>query len=384
MRLLSRKEGFAEALKILRRRGYVGVLFDQNAGMQGALTTLFGRVCSTTELPGLMAEKFAARVVGIFPRRLGFWRIEIGAHLVAEGGTAAGVTLALNRWLENLLSNDDNLCASWLWAHDRWRHQDVPAKRLRLESKRDLLAAESVAASVPARRHALPRRTRVFIRLPNWLGDVVIALPASRPDAELTLIAKKQFLPVLAEWNVGDRLLALPPRGAGYFFHFWKLRAAHPDVWLLFTQSLRGDLEAWVSGCRQRFGLVRPGKRRPLLSHAFAVPADFDERAHHQLDLWENFLRWRASSPSLRAPSPTPSPSSPARKTRPRNAGPSSTGARSSTRFPASASSSSAPPTTSRSRLRSRRVSTPRASKISPAARTCLSSPRTCARAACS
>ena len=30
MRLLSRKEGFAEALKILRRRGLIGVLFDQN------------------------------------------------------------------------------------------------------------------------------------------------------------------------------------------------------------------------------------------------------------------------------------------------------------------------------------------------------------------
>ena len=32
------------------------------AGLQGALTTLLGRVCSTTELPGLMAEKFNARV----------------------------------------------------------------------------------------------------------------------------------------------------------------------------------------------------------------------------------------------------------------------------------------------------------------------------------
>ena len=79
MRLLSRKEGFAEALKILRRRGFVGILFDQNAGLQGALTTLFGRVCATTELPGLLAEKFGARVYGIYPRRHGFWRVEIGA-----------------------------------------------------------------------------------------------------------------------------------------------------------------------------------------------------------------------------------------------------------------------------------------------------------------
>ena len=293
MKLLSRKEGFAEALKILRRQGFVGVLFDQNAGLQGALTTLFGRVCSTTELPGLMAEKFSARVYGIFPRRRAFWRVEVGAHLIATGGTTASVTLGLNRWLEQLLAADDNLCASWLWAHDRWRNQDMPPKRLRLEAKRDLLAADLAARHLTA----LPRRTRVYVRLPNWLGDVVMALPllralrASRPDAEITLVAKKQFLPLLDRWAVADRTLALPPHGPGYYRFFRGLRAAYPDVWLLFTNSLRGDLEAWCSGCRQRFGLVRPGKPRPLLSHAYRVPADFDERTHHQLALWESFLR---------------------------------------------------------------------------------------------
>ena len=293
LKLLSRKEGFAEALKILRRRGFVGILFDQNAGLQGALTTLFGRVCSTTELPGLMAEKFNARVVGIFPRRLGFWRIEIGAHPIPHDGTGAAVTLALNRWLEDLLRGDDNLCSSWLWAHDRWRNQDMPSRRFRLEAKRDLLAADLAARGLTA----LPRRTRIWIRLPNWLGDVVMALPllralrAGRPDAEITLVAKKQFLPLLEAWSVADRLHALPPQGAGYYAHFRALRAEHPDVWLLFTNSLRGDLEAWFAGARQRFGLVRPGKPRPLLSHAYRVPADFDEHQHHQLELWETFLR---------------------------------------------------------------------------------------------
>ncbi len=293
MRLLSRKEGFAEALKLLRRRGFVGVLFDQNAGMQGALTTLFGRVCSTTELPGLMTEKFHARVYGIYPRRLGFWRVAIGAEEIVHDGSGDAVTLGLNRWLEQLLGRDDNLCASWLWAHDRWRNQDIPEKRLRLEAKRNLLAADLAARGLSA----LPRRTRLWIRLPNWLGDVVIALPllrairASRPDAEITLVAKKPFLPLLESWAIADRYRALPPQGFGYFLHFRKLRHEFPDVWLLFTNSLRGDLEAWFSGCRQRFGLARPRKSRPFLSHTYQLPADFDERTHHQLELWETFLR---------------------------------------------------------------------------------------------
>jgi ADP-heptose:LPS heptosyltransferase/lauroyl/myristoyl acyltransferase len=293
MKLLSRKEGFAAALKILRRRGFIGVLFDQNAGLQGALTTLFGRVCSTSELPGLMAEKFSARVYGIFSRRHAFWRIEISVEPVNSDGTTAGVTIALNRWLENLLRRNDDLCASWLWAHDRWRNQDIPQKRFRLEAKRDLLAADLQARGLAT----LPHQTRLWVRLPNWLGDVVMALPllralrASRPDAEITLVAKKQFLPLLESWGVADHCHALPPHGPAYFVHFWQLRREFPDVWLLFTNSVRGDLEARLTGCRQRFGLVRPGKHRPLLSHAYRVPADFDERTHHQLELWEIFLR---------------------------------------------------------------------------------------------
>ncbi|MFZ9746895.1 MAG: glycosyltransferase family 9 protein [Opitutaceae bacterium] len=317
MRLLSRKEGFAEALKILRRRGFVGILFDQNAGLQGALTTLFGRVCSTTELPGLLAEKFSARVYGIYPRYHGFWRVEIGARELAHDGASETVTLGLNRWLEELLARDDDLCASWLWAHDRWRHQDQPALRFRLESKRNLLAADLRARGLPAP----PRRTRIWIRLPNWLGDVVMlapllrALRRGRPDAELVLVGRAAFAPLLAAWGLGDRFVPLPARGPGYFNAFRRLAAEHPDVWLLFTQSLRGDLEAWCAGARQRFGLVRAGRPRPLLSHRFRVPAAWDETREHQLALWAAFLRHfgLAEAPDLSplVPAPQPGPHAP-------------------------------------------------------------------------
>jgi ADP-heptose:LPS heptosyltransferase/lauroyl/myristoyl acyltransferase len=314
LKLLSRKEGFAEALKILRRRGFVGVLFDQNAGLQGALTTLFGRVCSTTELPGLMAEKFDARVYGIHAVRRGFWRVAIDLQRIESDGTSAGVTIALNRWLEDLLRRDDNLCASWLWAHDRWRNQDLPPRRLRLEAKRDLLSTELSLRRLAAH----PRGTRIWIRLPNWLGDVVMALPLiralrrSRPDAEITLVVQPRFAPLLKELQVADHLFTVPPRGLQGLAAFRRAGAAFPDVWILFTNSFRGDLEAWLSGCRQRFGILRRGRPRPLLTHAYSVPPEFDERAHHQLQLWDDFLRhFGLASPPDRTPLALPNPVEP-------------------------------------------------------------------------
>ena len=90
---------------------------------------------------------------------------------------------------------------------------------------------------------------------------------------------------------MADAVHPLPPRGPGYFAHFASLRAAYVDVWILFTNSLRGDLEAWLAGAPQRFGISRHGRPRPLLTDAWPLPGGFDESRHHQLELWEAFLR---------------------------------------------------------------------------------------------
>jgi heptosyltransferase-2 len=292
MRLLSRRAGFAEALTILRGNGCVGILFDQNAGDQGALSLLLGRVCSSTELPGVLTEKFSAELRTFYPRRTAFWRVTFESDPVESDGTAEGATLALNRWFEAAVQ-DESLCASWLWAHDRWKCQDYPHRRLRLESKRNLLAADVRARGLTA----IPRNMRVWVRMPNWLGDVVMAVPllralrSSRPDAEITLLARPGHVPLLETFGVAERVRALPEHGAGYFSHFAGLRAQYSDVWILLTNSARGDLEAATAGCPQRFGILRAGAFRPLLTHAYRPPDGFDESLNHQTRLWEEFLR---------------------------------------------------------------------------------------------
>ncbi|MGH7997149.1 MAG: glycosyltransferase family 9 protein [Opitutaceae bacterium] len=305
MWLLSRKEGFAQAIRILREGGGIGVLFDQNAGERGALTIFLGRVCSTTELPGLLAARFGADLRAFYPRRTGFWRVCFETRAIDHDGTVAGMTLALNRWLEGALAADDNLCASWLWAHNRWRNQDMPHRRLRLEAKRNLLCEDLGQRKLST----LPRGTRIWVRLPNWLGDVVMVLPliralrASRPDAEITVFARNAFRPLLDAGDLADVVEPLPERGFGYWRFFRRLRARYPDVWIAFTHSPRGDLEGWLAGAPQRFGIRRHRRSRPLLTHAFRPPPSFREAEHHQTELWEMFLRrFGLEGPIPRAP----------------------------------------------------------------------------------
>lgn len=136
VRLLSRRAGLHAALHTLRRNGGVSILFDQNAGSNGVLTHFFGRECSTTPLPGMLVEKSGADAAIIYARRTGFWRFSIEIDAVTHDGSAESVTIGLNRALEELLRGDENLCASWLWLHHRWKILQLPGDLARLRSKR--------------------------------------------------------------------------------------------------------------------------------------------------------------------------------------------------------------------------------------------------------
>jgi len=291
MQLFPRKESLQKAIRQLRTGGWVGLLFDQNTGRQGSLMTFMDRLASVTDLPAILGSRGNAQVIYAYSARQAFWRVELRFEDGPSGLSKEDLTFAMNRWLEGILRENDQLRPTWLWAHNRWRHHRVPP--LGLREKRNLLPAQNAFLG----RREVPRRERFFVRLPNWLGDVVMLLPLlralrqSRPDAAITVIGKAALLPLVRDAGLCEETIALPPRGSGYFPFFWKLRARNPVLQILFTNSPRGDLEAWLTGATSRFGMLRPGKRRPLLSHSWAVPADLNEAEIHQTRVWEQFLR---------------------------------------------------------------------------------------------
>ncbi len=135
--------------------------------------------------------------------------------------------------------------------------------------------------------------------MPNWLGDFVMALPhlraikARQPETQLTLIAKPQFKELIELFPVADEFVSLERGAIRNLFALSALgRRSKPECQVLFTNSVRGDLEAWFIGAEKRLGMVYPGRYRPLLTGGYRLGAFKDELdATHQTALLEDFLK---------------------------------------------------------------------------------------------
>jgi lipopolysaccharide heptosyltransferase II len=144
-------------------------------------------------------------------------------------------------------------------------------------------------------KSVLERKERVWIRLPNWLGDIVMAIPLilalrkGRPDFEVTLLVKERYKDFLEQFGFAENIIGLPQvPGIQYFAKLWQWRLRYPETHIVFTNSFRGDLESWVIGAPQRMGIQRQrALRRFLLTDVWNVPNSLQENTIHQTRLWE-------------------------------------------------------------------------------------------------
>jgi heptosyltransferase-2 len=107
------------------------------------------------------------------------------------------------------------------------------------------------------------------IFLPNWVGDAVMATPALRalrtryPDAHLVGVLRPNVAGVLEGSPWLDSLLFLDtkgPWGQRWPAVAWRLRRYRPELAVLFPNSFRTGIVAWLGGCRRRIGYRRYGR----------------------------------------------------------------------------------------------------------------------------
>ncbi len=281
-RLLSRDKGLRELVHELQRGQVGALLFDQNSGHKGGLISFMGRAASASDLGDVICKHADCATYVLALRRRGFWRGEIIAEeLKPEQKGEGALAIAAHRWLERYL-RDEATSTDWLWLHKRWKCLDTRKSRLGLNHKQIF--------EIPVQK-----KTKIFVRIPNWLGDVVMALPvlralrASRPDAEITFFSKNIYLPLLQRFGLADRVLGIPRGDFKALRFFASLRDEAPDFTIALTNSLRGDLEMLATGCRQRAGLVREGYWRPLVNCGLRI-SRAELAQTHQSHVWEKMF----------------------------------------------------------------------------------------------
>jgi heptosyltransferase-2 len=115
---------------------------------------------------------------------------------------------------------------------------------------------------------------RILVRLPNWLGDVVMAAPSvaalaeASPRAEVVAASRPQFAPLAARLPGVARVLPLPHRrGLGALRRDADaVRAERCDAAVVFPRSTRAALPTALARVPVRVGFSSEG-RSPWLTH---------------------------------------------------------------------------------------------------------------------
>jgi heptosyltransferase-2 len=114
---------------------------------------------------------------------------------------------------------------------------------------------------------------RILVRLPNWLGDLMLSRPllhalrAARPGAEAVAVAPRPLLDLVSAEGLFERLHSWTSNGSERSALLREVRAWRPDVALVLPPSFSSALFAWRSGARRRIGYRHDG-RAALLSRA--------------------------------------------------------------------------------------------------------------------
>jgi lauroyl/myristoyl acyltransferase len=133
-RFFERRSDIAELKAAMNGTGLLlGLLADQH-GVTGMRLPFFGRECSTSIAPAVLALRYHCPLHTAICYRVGLacWRIEVGdeipTHLDGQPRSVADITQEVNREFEKAIRRDP---ANWFWVHRRWKSPGRTVKRVR-------------------------------------------------------------------------------------------------------------------------------------------------------------------------------------------------------------------------------------------------------------
>ncbi|RYZ18396.1 MAG: glycosyltransferase family 9 protein [Chitinophagaceae bacterium] len=143
---------------------------------------------------------------------------------------------------------------------------------------------------------------KILVRLPNWLGDMVMAvafvegLRQAYPDAQISVIAKKgihellPYFPPLEHRFVFDKVRDKGLRGLWRFGRGIR-DTDRFDLFFSLPDSLSAAVMGYATGARHRIGFRKEG-RGVLLTHTYSRPHG-GHRVHEYLTLLERYASWQ-------------------------------------------------------------------------------------------
>ena len=125
---------------------------------------------------------------------------------------------------------------------------------------------------------------RVVVRIPNWLGDAVIAVPALRelrrilPQAHITAVSRSGASAIFIDADFVDELLIYDRSGlASAWNQSRQWRQKKFDLAVLFQNAFESAAIAVLSGAPARIG-YKTDRRGVLLTHSIPFPAWKNEK----------------------------------------------------------------------------------------------------------
>lgn len=276
MRVFDKMQAARPTLAALRAGECVGILVDQNDAVTGIAATYFGRECATTPALASFALKTGAAVVPavcpLGPDGRNEARFYEPIEPPRTGDAQRDVAEMTQRVTSFVEARVRERPEQWFWVHRRWKPFD------RGQMRRGFRYVETI-----------------LVKMPNWMGDVVMALPvceylkAAYPDARIAALIKAPLGELLRDNPYVDEVIEYahrrgPKRLLDTVRTIRRVRQRYYHAALLLPNSLSSALWMALAGIPLRVG-TRGQWRRWLLTHPVAPRPEGTHQSNHYVEI---------------------------------------------------------------------------------------------------